>query len=83
MYDGKRKSIGRIKKGERITSYNTATNKVETSTVTDTMRRNALEVVIVKSRDKTIKLTLEHPVFTKRGWVEAGNLTNDDEVLIW
>jgi len=83
MYDGKRKSIGRIKKGERVISYNITTNEIEISTVTDNMRRNALEVVIVKSRDKTIKLTLEHPVFTKRGWIEAGNLTNNDEVLIW
>jgi len=31
---------------------------------------------------QTIELTLEHPVLTKdRGWVEAGDLTVDDEVL--
>jgi intein/homing endonuclease len=83
MYDGRKKSIGRIKKGERVISYNTDKYEIEVSTVTDTMRRNAPDVIVIKSRGETIKLTPEHPVFTKRGWVEAEKLTTEDEVLIW
>ena len=83
MYDGRKKSIGRIKKGERVASYNTDTKEIEISTVIDTMQRKAPIIIVIKPGDKTIKLTPEHPVFTKRGWVEALDLTTDDEVLIW
>jgi hypothetical protein len=83
MYDGRKKSIGRIKSGERVISYNTNSKEIEISIVTNTMRRVAPEVIVVRSGSKIIKLTAEHPIFTKRGWIEAANLNTEDEVLIW
>jgi hypothetical protein len=44
--------------------------------------RESEEVIELEVDGRTIQLTPEHPVLTKtRGWVEAGGLTEDDEVL--
>lgn len=44
--------------------------------------REAEEVIELQVDGRTILLTPEHPVLTKfRGWIEAGMLTGDDEVL--
>lgn len=39
------------------------------------------EVIELQVDGQTIQLTPEHPVYTRRGWVEAKDLTDDDEVL--
>lgn len=83
MYDGTKKMIGRIKKGDRVISVNTDTWEIEISEVTKNMRRKAPDLVAIKSGGKIIKLTPEHPVFTNRGWIKAENLTTEDMVLIW
>ena len=71
MFDGTRKSIGRIKKGDRIISVNINTLELEIAEVIETMRRKANDLIVFQSENKLIKLTPEHPVFTKRGWVHA------------
>lgn len=43
--------------------------------------REVEEVIELEVDGQTIQLTSEHPVYTKRGWVEAKDLTEDDEVL--
>jgi pyruvate-formate lyase-activating enzyme len=44
--------------------------------------REAEEVIVIEVDGGKLELTLEHPVMTKdRGWVEAGDLISDDEVL--
>lgn len=44
--------------------------------------REAEEVIEFEVDGQTIQLTPEHPVLTRqRGWVKAGDLTTDDEVL--
>jgi hypothetical protein len=43
--------------------------------------REVEEVIELQVDGRTIELTPEHPVLTRRGWVEAKDLTEDDEVL--
>lgn len=43
--------------------------------------REAEELIELQVDGRTILLTPEHPVLTSRGWIEAGNLTEEDEVL--
>ena len=44
--------------------------------------REAEEVIVIEVDGGRLELTPEHPVMTKnRGWVEAGDLTSDDEIL--
>ena len=51
--------------------------------VTETMRHETWpeEIVLHLSGDKTLTLTDDHPVLTQRGWVCAGDLTIDDNVI--
>ena len=83
MYDGSLKNIERIKRWDRIISYNTETNLPEISEVTEIMVRKAQTLVSIKTSFKEVRLTPEHPVFTKRGWINAENVKEGDEVLIW
>jgi intein/homing endonuclease len=83
MEDGSEKNVERVKVGDRILSYNTETDEPEIATVEETMSRKAKEVLVLETDEGELRLTPEHPVWTKRGWVKAGQLTCDDEVLIW
>jgi len=83
MYNGKKKAIGRIRKGERVVSFNTETGVIEISEVTGIMRRKAKELLLITSGGKSLRLTPEHPVYTKRGWIEARGLTTEDRVFIF
>lgn len=83
MFNGIKKSIGRVKKGDRVVSYNIEKNRIEISEVTNTMRRKEKNIFLIKTKSKKIEVTGEHPIFTKRGWIEAKDIRKDDEVLIW
>lgn len=43
--------------------------------------REAEEVIELEVGGQTIQLTPEHPVLTKRGWIEVGDLLEDDYVF--
>ena len=85
MIDGTEKVIERVQKGDRIVSFNEITGKLDNAVVQQTMSRHYNEQMIcIETGDgKVLKMTPEHPVFTKRGWIEAKNLTEKDEVLEW
>jgi len=83
MADGSKKWIARINKGDRVISYNTNRQEIEISTVTKTMDRIAKDLLVISTKNREVKVTPEHPLFTKRGWIEAKDLNNEDEVLIW
>lgn len=85
MANGKQKAIERVRKGEYILSFNTKKHVPEFAEVMDTMRRKRASSLFVLHLENgnELKLTGEHPVFTKRGWVEAKDLTEKDKVLLW
>lgn len=84
MANGTEKNIGRICVGDRIMSFNPDAQVIESATVTEKMKRTAEELIALELENgKVVKMTPEHPVYTKRGWVNAGDLTEDDEVLTW
>ena len=70
------------KKGN-VYSYNLETNQKEVNEFFDVrMTNNNAEVLEIELDDKrVIKCTLDHPILTKRGWVEAGNLEIGDEII--
>lgn len=90
MENGREKSIERIREGERVLSYDTVSKKSIPSVVTKTMKRKKTKEIVELELNNGIhiKLTLEHPVFVRKkgwtvGWIEAGKLTTEDEVLLW
>ena len=85
MFDGRQKNIENMRKGDHILSYNIDKNRVETSEVTDIMKRSGVSSLIqLTTPVGTITLTPEHPVYIKGvGWVEAGSITEGMEILHW
>lgn len=83
MADGSQKVAERVRKGDRIMSYNTEEGKPEIAIVEETMSRIAKEVISITTPSSVLKATPEHPVFTKRGWIKAEDLTKEDEVMVW
>lgn len=52
--------------------------------VTATMQKHyAGDLIIIETEETTLQVTPEHPVLTQRGWVLAGQLTEQDEVMVW
>jgi len=85
MADGTEKVIERINQGDRVMSFNETSKELEVATVTKPMSRQTREELIcIETEDgKILKMTPEHPVFTQRGWVDARDLKEEDEVLSW
>ena len=67
-----------VKIGDIVKTYNTETNKVETSVVTETFVHpdNTNRLII----NNKINTTPEHPFYIGGEWVEAGNLKVGDEL---
>lgn len=79
---GKRK-LKDIQIGDVVWGYDAEHDTVIEDEVVSVMRRTVDYYYKIELEDgKTISLSAEHPVFTKRGWVRADSLTEDDEVLI-
>ena len=78
------KRIDQIQDGEPIIAVDDSHSSLQPvlAHVGHVHSREAEEVIELEVDGQTIQLTLEHPVLTRdRGWVKAGDLTIDDEVL--
>lgn len=75
------KRIERIEVGDTVTAFNEATGGFEPRQVTR-LFKNPMprEMVEVGTRKGTVRCTCNHPFWTKRGWVEARELTGYDYV---
>ena len=71
------KKIGDIKKGEKVLTH---TNKYRG--VADTFKRFIKEKIYVIELDnnKKVRLTGNHRILTKRGWLRADKLEENDEI---
>lgn len=85
MSDGIEKSIERIKPGDRVMSFNEKTKDIEPAEVSENMNRTFKEdlICIETEEGQILKMTPEHPVYTVNGWIEAKDLKEEDEVLVW
>ena len=64
--------------GDTVLSYNEVTKTVEWKLVTNTSKTIKKKIVELDTEQGTLRLTPDHRVFTQRGWVEAGQLMEDD-----
>lgn len=68
--------------GIKLPSYNETTNEIEQDEVVAAVCNGVKDTLTIETEDgRTIVLTSDHRVYTTRGWVEAGNLTLEDEIL--
>ena len=74
-----------ISAGQNVHSCDTTTRARVTDTVTQIQQRPYIgEMIVIETEDgHVLQLTPNHEVFTSRGWISAGNLTEEDELLEW
>lgn len=85
MSDGTYKTIDSIKVNDVVQSYDINNQAYTNSRVLNTFSRslNKEWVKLHFSNGHTIECTADHRFYTKnRGWVEAQNLTSDDEYIM-
>ena len=68
--------------GTALPSLNEETGELEQDTIVAAVHTGFKETIEIEIEDgRTLCLTPDHRVYTSRGWVEAGNLTLEDEIL--
>lgn len=75
--------IEQIVAGDVLMAYDEATGRVVETTVQEAGPRSVAETVLLKfgRREGVVRLTKEHPLYTTRGWVQAGDLQIGDELF--
>lgn len=75
------KKIEDIKVGDEIASYNEITKKVEFVNVLFSSSSEKSNLIEIDTEKGLLVVTEDHLIFTQRGWVEAGKLNEDDQLL--
>lgn len=77
------KPIETLKVGDHVEAFNEITGSIEIRMVTRLFKNPEPKhmVRVICGSHHELQCTTGHPFYTKRGWVEAGNLTINDEVL--
>lgn len=70
--------IEEVRHGDEVLTFNEVTGKTEWKTVVNTSRSIRRDLVEIETEKGKLLVTEDHPVFTQRGWVRAGELTDDD-----
>nr|WP_278003287.1 Hint domain-containing protein [Nodosilinea sp. TSF1-S3] len=73
--------VEQIRDGDEVFAYDSSSAQLVVAVVSGTAERVVDEVLEIQVGDTVLRVTAEHPVMTRRGWVKAGDLTEDDEVL--
>ena len=67
--------------GVTLPSYNEETDELEQDEIVAAVCNGVKDVIELDTDAGVIKLTADHLVMTQQGWVEAGQLTLEDEIL--
>lgn len=80
MAAGSDKAIEDVRVGDLVLAYDEAADSFGAEAVTETMVRHTIQTVSITVGMVRLRCTANHPFFTRRGWVNAADLTTDDEV---
>ena len=87
LSDGSEKLVENVRVGDIVWSYNVEGDmRIQPSVVTHRVARTGhLWEILYGSNDQApTHITEEHPVFTKRGWIEVKDLVEGDSILrVW
>ena len=73
--------VEQIEDEAQVISFDSSSEQLVIARVCGLASRQAAEVLEIDLGDRVLRVTAEHPIWTRRGWVKAGDLTPDDEVL--
>jgi hypothetical protein len=80
MADGSKKTIEQVSIGDSVTCYDEEQDSYTSSTITNKWGPQIERCIRVKTKRHSIKLSMDHKVYTRKGWVSAGELRIGDEV---
>ena len=75
------KPVEQIRDGDEVISFRSSSGQLVAARVCGLVQREVAELLEIEVGDRTLRVTAEHPLWTRRGWVKAGDLTEDDELL--
>lgn len=75
------KNIEKIKVGDKVFCFNEKSKKIEIKKVEKTYKNPAKSIMCVNFGTQMIQCTTNHPFYTKRGWVQAKDLKENDYIL--
>lgn len=73
--------VEQIQDGDEVLAYDSSSERLVPARVVGVASRQVDEVLEIQVGDRVLRVTAEHPIMTRRGWVQAGHLTEDDEVI--
>ncbi|MBA2682476.1 MAG: hypothetical protein H0U76_29300, partial [Ktedonobacteraceae bacterium] len=74
-------SIDRIRNGSDILTFDTSSHQLVTTRAAAIASRDAEGFLEIQADNIMLRATSEHPIMTRRGWIQAEELTLEDEVL--
>ena len=82
IYNNEEKFIEDIKVGDNVKSFDETKNQFLTEEVDEVFKRpyEGDLIVLELGNGEVIKCTPEHPFLTQRGWIEAKNLSDMDDI---
>jgi len=82
IYNNEEKFIEDINVGDKVKSFDEEKNQFVVKEVDDIFTRpyEGDLIVLELENGEVVKCTPEHPFLTQRGWVEAKNLTDMDDI---
>jgi hypothetical protein len=75
------KKIETIRTGNKIASFDENEKRIKFERVENVYISFRNDIYEIETDSGKIKITSDHPVFTKRGWVLAKDLIEEDEIL--
>ena len=74
--------VEQIQSGSDVISYDTNSDSLLVAQASHVVSRQVSEIYEISVDGRTLRVSAEHPLYTKnRGWVEAQHLNLDDELL--
>ncbi|WP_053958296.1 DEAD/DEAH box helicase [Sulfobacillus thermosulfidooxidans] len=80
LIDGK--PIETLRIGDRVMAFNPNTGEFALKRVTHVFRRPVHRLVHLKTPTRSVFVTPNHPFWTQRGWVQAQELQQSDQVFV-
>ena len=73
--------IERVQVGNKVLSYNEDSKQLEYQEVTHTSTSIRQSLVEIETEVGLLRVTEDHPIYTQRGWIEAGSITEEDLIF--
>lgn len=77
------KKIENLKVGDKLLAWDEKNRKISETEIVKVVSRKVRSLLRIRtSSGQSIDVTTEHPIYTGRGWINAGELTHFDKVLV-